>query len=1232
MSSILQWNIRGYRANYGDLTFLLRELEPKCICLQETMLGAATPRPPSGYAIRTFSPNNQAIPGDGLAILIHESHSITDLNLNTPLQAMALRTGLNRQITICNIYISPNEQIQQHHITDLISQLPPPFLMLGDFNAKHTIWGDDVSDPRGRIIEQVLLDHDVSIMNTGEPTHHHIHSNSLNALDLSLCSPCLLPLFRWQVLDDPHGSDHFPVTITEIEPEAVQRLPRLLLRKANWANFRKDTEMQPLENEQLEDKISKIYDVLRNATNRNIPKSNGTQKRRVPWWNEECSRVNWERKRALRRYQRTNSLVDKITYNRWTAIARATKREARLTSWQNYVSTINSDTPMTKIWSRVQKMTGRYKRQNAPCLSSANGPTACPNQVAEILAGHFATVSSSNNYTPNFMRIKTQAEAENLNFSGGDQLNYNSPITMKELKGALKETRNTSPGADEIRYEMLKHLHPSALENLLRVFNHVWENKTYPSSWRSAVVLAFPKPGKPQMEASSYRPIALTSCVGKLLEKIVNIRLMNYLESNSLLSPYQSGFRRNRSAPDALIRLSSDILETFRRKEHMVCVFFDLTKAYDTTWRFGIIKKIHEVGIRGRMANFIMNFLNDRNFCTKVGQSISTVHQQEEGVPQGSVLSCALFALAVDNITRDLPRDVKCSLYVDDFMIYSSSKYLPTLERRLQLAVNTVMRWTTEHGFTISEPKTVAVHFNRLRGYAEPDLRLGNRMIVFRSEAKFLGMIFDQKLTWKSHIKELKTSCMSRLKLLRSLSHTDWGSDRATIMRLYRALVRSKLDYGSIIYASASDSVIRSLDPIQNAAMRIASGAFKSSPVASLCAELAEPPLYIRRMKLTLQYYSRIQLIPQSPTNLCVHRTPLSDATCGTFASRVHEAMAILDIADLKALPVETSDAPIWNIPMGTVCPGFKPPRKADCNPIALRALFLHHLHEKHENTTHIYTDGSKINDSVGCAAVGEHNEISQRLRGESSIFTAELTAINDALSIINNSNDRNFTIFTDSQSAIQSIDHYNNNHPIVLEIVTKLLRLLRRNKAVCICWAPGHTNIDGNERADTEARRAATSDAAIENTALPHRDYYAQIKVKTNAKWQELWAETPLSNKLRALKDSTREWGSSHHRTRRVEITMARLRLGHTRMTHGFLMERGEPPICDTCQTQISVQHILTECTKYSAQRRRYFPDIAGLSPADAMKKILTEYPGIHFDTNRIIEFLMRSNLYKNM
>ena len=171
----------------------------------------------------------------------------------------------------------------------------------------------------------------------------------------------------------------------------------------------------------------------------------------------------------------------------------------------------------------------------------------------------------------------------------------------------------------------------------------------------------------------------------------------------------------------------------------------------------------------------------------RVGSSLSDYYDQEQGVPQGGVLSTTLFSIKIKDIVKCLGNLTDCSLYVDDFCICYRSKSMATIERQLR--------------FKFSKSITQCVHFCQLRKqHDDPVLHLYGSPIPAVEESKFLGILFDRKLSFIPHIKYLKAKCLKALNLLKVLSHTSWGADRTTLLKLYRSLVRSKLDYGCIIY------------------------------------------------------------------------------------------------------------------------------------------------------------------------------------------------------------------------------------------------------------------------------------------------------------------------------------------------------------------------------------------------------------------------------------------------
>ena len=186
--------------------------------------------------------------------------------------------------------------------------------------------------------------------------------------------------------------------------------------------------------------------------------------------------------------------------------------------------------------------------------------------------------------------IKQQKEKRNLKFSSDNSETYNQPFSLSELKDALSKAHDSSPSPDDIHYQFLKHLPDTSLSVLLKTFNDIWETGSVPKSWKEATIVPIPKPGKDNTNPNNYRPIALTSCICKTLESMINERLVWYIEKNNIITEFQSDFRHQRSTNDHLVRVETFIREAFIKKEHLVAVIFDLEKAYDTTWKYGIIE------------------------------------------------------------------------------------------------------------------------------------------------------------------------------------------------------------------------------------------------------------------------------------------------------------------------------------------------------------------------------------------------------------------------------------------------------------------------------------------------------------------------------------------------------------------------------------------------------------------------------------------------------------------
>ena len=201
----------------------------------------------------------------------------------------------------------------------------------------------------------------------------------------------------------------------------------------------------------------------------------------------------------------------------------------------------------------------------------------------------------------------------------------------------FKKSNNSSPGPDQTHYEILCHLPIETHHILLDIINETWKSDIFPESWREALIISIPKPGKDHFNPLNYRPIALTICICKTVERMANEHLVWYLEKNGLLAKQQCVYCANSSTVDHLIRRETFICDAFIQNQHLVAVYFDLQKTYDTTCKHGIQQDLRDMGLRGNLPIFIDNFLTDRTFQIHLGTILSDVFYQE-GVPHGAIL------------------------------------------------------------------------------------------------------------------------------------------------------------------------------------------------------------------------------------------------------------------------------------------------------------------------------------------------------------------------------------------------------------------------------------------------------------------------------------------------------------------------------------------------------------------------------------------------------------------
>ena len=243
---------------------------------------------------------------------------------------------------------------------------------------------------------------------------------------------------------------------------------------------------------------------------------------------------------------------------------------------------------------------------------------------------------------------------------------------------------------------------------------------------------------------------------------------------------------------------------------------------------------------------------------------------------------------------------------------------------------------------------------------------------------------------------------------------------------------------------------------------------------------------------------------------------------------------------------------------------------------------------ESHDNYNFIYTDGSKTSEFTSSAIVCNDKQYGERIPSNASIFTAELHAIYLALLEIENSQKINFVIASDSLSSLLAISNPYSTNPLVQRILLKHHSLISElNKQIIFLWIPGHSNIIGNEKADTEAKTVPSDNEC--RLRLPYSDYKPLFKAKGIEKWQISW-DSQYLNKQWEIQKSVENGVCPRMINRRDQVVLNRLRIGHSYVTHNYLLKSEDPPFCYACDQNFTIKHILIECSDFLQIRSKYY------------------------------------------
>ena len=376
--------------------------------------------------------------------------------------------------------------------------------------------------------------------------------------------------------------------------------------------------------------------------------------------------------------------------------------------------------------------------------------------------------------------------------------------------------------------------------------------------------------GKPLDSPASFRSISLTSCVSKLFERIILSRLLFFLESNSILSPRQAGFRPGRSTLDQILYLSKSISDGFNKPRpgsRTILSTIDFSKAFDSVWHPALFHKLISAGLRPCFARWIQFFLSDRRACVVFQNHKSRSFGVRRGVPQGFVLGPVLFSLFINDLPASLASSVSCSLYADDLAIWSSSPSVPTAVEATQGALFRLEHWSEHWCLPLNPSKCEASFFSvdLHQANLQPNLLLLNSRLRFNPTPTFCGVTFDRTLFFSKHVSSLKAKFFPRLKALRCISAFSWGPSKGSLSVLYKAFPWSLLTYASpgwFPFLSATN--FTKLERLHRTASRTITGCLSSSPIPLLLSEASLLSLSVTPTYFILLCYERALRLPTS--------------------------------------------------------------------------------------------------------------------------------------------------------------------------------------------------------------------------------------------------------------------------------------------------------------------------------------------------------------------------------
>jgi hypothetical protein len=476
-----------------------------------------------------------------------------------------------------------------------------------------------------------------------------------------------------------------------------------------------------------------------------------------------------------------------------------------------------------KSWAVVNEQLGRGSSiLQLDSLITDSGTLTDQSLFANAMNKHFCAVEAEINLKfgelntlPTFNSPRCQSEMLQLNL-----LSVDVELAINRSRANFTGCLTSIPGA-----VLKRHARILAVP-LAKLFNRLLSNAIYPDALKTTTVTPLRKGGKGKWanKLSDLRPIGAIPFMAKLFDALVNKAIMEHIETNHLLSDAQFGFRRFCSTELAGQYLMDEITKNIDQHKKVLLTSLDVSRAFDSIDHRILIPRLEHYGVRGRILDFLVNYLSNRKLRTCYGKFLSDAMDIGLGVIQGSPISATLFTIFMDDLLKVNIRS-KISAYADDCTTLSTANSCAELTSVASEDYLIIAAWFSDNRLLLNGKKSEGVVFGvddtSIEALAE-QLMINNEPLPLVKSTKILGFILDNRLSFNDHVGAIvgKMAAANAMILKLKLS----GFPRASLLATFRALVMPHVSYGASIWQAASKALKKRVQVQQNKGLRIIFG------------------------------------------------------------------------------------------------------------------------------------------------------------------------------------------------------------------------------------------------------------------------------------------------------------------------------------------------------------------------------------------------------------------------